>query len=208
MTRWIAILLTAAGSLGTAYAQDSAPGPGAVVVTIIPAGVTFFTEGTDTAAPSFNTYDLGASVEVHINHYISVEGEVIGSLGVEQDLQYSSETLRVTPPNLLSYGGSLVLSSANRSSLVPYVTAGVGALTMFDKADLAINETQTFLMGNVGGGVKWFRGRWGLRADYRFIRVESNDDVTASRVRAPGFFGPETRYGHRVFGAVLIRSWR
>ena len=98
----------------------------------------------------------------------------------------------MTPPNLLSYGGSLVLSSANRSSLVPYVTAGVGALIMFDKADLAINETQTFLMGNVGGGVKWFRGRWGLRADYRFIRVESNDDVTVSRVRAPGFFGPET----------------
>ena len=114
----------------------------------------------------------------------------------------------MTPPSLLSYGGNLVLSAANRSSLVPYVSAGIGALTMFDKADLAINETQTFLAGNVGGGVKWFRGRWGLRADYRFIRVESNDDVTANRVRAPGFFGPETRYGHRVFGGVLIRAWR
>jgi hypothetical protein len=45
--------------------------------------------------------------------------------------------------------------------------------------------------------VKWYRGRWGARADYRFTAVKSRDD-------APVVFGRETRYGHRIFGAVLL----
>jgi hypothetical protein len=60
----------------------------------------------------------------------------------------------VKTPNLLNYSGNLVLSVANDSSVVPYVTGGVGALTVFEKASLGINETETFLTGNVGGGVK------------------------------------------------------
>jgi hypothetical protein len=55
--------------------------------------------------------------------------------------------------------------------------------------------------GNVGGGVKWYAGRWGLRGDYRFLGVQSKDD-------APPFFGQETRYGHRVYGAVIINLVR
>jgi hypothetical protein len=35
------------------YAQDSVPGPGAVVVTIIPGGATFFTRSKNTKEPSF-----------------------------------------------------------------------------------------------------------------------------------------------------------
>jgi len=74
-------------------------------------------------------------------------------------------------------------------------------LTMFEKASLGINDTQTFLTGNVGGGLKWFSGRWGLRGDYRFLAVQSKDD-------APAFFGRETRYGHRVYGGILIKAGR
>jgi len=53
----------------------------------------------------------------------------------------------------------------------------------------------------VGGGVKWYSGRWGLRGDYRFIAVQSKDD-------APEFFGREARYGHRVTGAFLVNIGR
>jgi Outer membrane protein beta-barrel domain len=211
MTRWIAAMLAAAGLIGTgpAYAQDSTPGPGGVVITIIPGGGTFFTEGKDTQGPSFGNYDLGAGVEVHFNRYVGVEGEVSGALGVAQDLRFSGETLNLKTPNLLNYSGNLVLSAANRSSVVPYVTGGIGGLTVFDKASLGINQTETFLTGNVGGGVKWFNGRWGLRGDYRFISVQSKDAAgAAGRVRAPSFFGQETRYGHRVYGGVLINAWR
>ena len=74
---------------------------------------------------------------------------------------------------------------------------------MFKRASLDINKTETFLTGDVGGGLKWYapNGRWGVRGDYRFIAVRSNDD-------APAFFGQETRYGHRVYGAVIINAVR
>jgi Outer membrane protein beta-barrel domain len=203
MTRWIAAVLTAVGVVGTgqAYAQDSVPGPGAVVVTIIPGGGTFFTEGKDTNGPSFGNYDVGAGVGVNFNRYVGIEGEVSGAVGIAQDLQFGGSTSNLKTPNLLNYSGNVVLSAANRSSLVPYVTAGVGGLSLFDKASLGINETETFLTGNVGGGLKWFNGRWGLRGDYRFVTVRSKDD-------APSFFGQETRYGHRVYGGILINATR
>jgi hypothetical protein len=203
MTRWIAVLIAAVGLLGTsqAYAQESVPGPGVVVVTVIPGGGTFFTEGKDTKGPSFGNYDLGAGVEFNFNRYIGIEGEVSGALGISQDLQFGGGTSNLKSPNLLNYSGNLVLSAANRSSVVPYVTGGVGGLTLFDKASLGINDTETFLTGNVGGGLKWFNGRWGLRGDYRFIAVRSKDD-------APTFFGQETRYGHRVYGGILLNIGR
>ena len=72
---------------------------------------------------------------------------------------------------------------------------------LFERASLGINDTETFLTGNVGGGVKWYAGRWGVRGDYRFITVQSKDD-------APAFFGQETRYGHRVYGGVILNVVR
>jgi hypothetical protein len=199
MKRWIAAMCAVVGvsGAGQAYAQDVVPGPGAVVVTIIPGGATFFTEGKDTKGPSFGNYGLGAGVEVNLNRYVGVEGEVGGALGVTQDLQFTGVTSNLKTPNLLNYSGNLVVSAPNHSPVLPYVTGGVGGLTLLDEASLGINDTETFLTGNVGGGVKWFKGRWGLRGDYRFIAVRSKDD-------APDFFGQETRYGHRVYGGVLI----
>ena len=203
MTRWIAVMLIAIGfaAASPVYAQDAVPGPGTVVVTIIPGGTTFFTEGKETNEPSFNNYGLGGSVEVNFNRYVGVEGEVTGGLGITQDLQFTGATSNTKTPNLLNFSGNVVLSAANHSSIVPYVTGGVGGLTLFEKASLGINNTDTFLTGNVGGGVKWFNGRWGLRGDYRFVTVKSRDE-------APNFFGQETRYGHRVYGGLLFNATR
>jgi hypothetical protein len=203
MTRWVAVLVVAVGLLGAgqAYAQESTPGPGTVVVTIIPGGGTFFTEGKDTGGPSFGNYDLGAGVAVNINRYVGIEGEVSGALGVSQNLQIGGSTSSLKSPDLLNYSGNLVISAPNRSSVVPYVTGGVGGLSMFEKASLGINGTETFLTGNVGGGLTWYAGRWGLRGDYRFVAVQSKDD-------APVFFGRENRYGHRVYGGVVLNAGR
>jgi len=203
MTRWIAVMFVAVGfaSAHPVYAQDAVPRPGTVVVTIIPGGTTFFTEGKETSEPSFNNYGLGGSVEANFNRYLGVEGEVTGGLGITQDLQFTGGTSNTKTPNLLNFSGNVVVSAANRSSIVPYVTGGVGGLTLFEKASLGINNTDTFLTGNVGGGVKWFNGRWGLRGDYRFVTVKSRDD-------ASNFFGQETRYGHRVYGGLLFNATR
>ena len=104
MKRFIAILLTvtAIGAATPAFAQESAPGPGKVVITIIPAGATFFTEADDnTLGPSFGSYDLGGSVAVNFNRYVGLEGEVSGALGVSQSLQVGTVTLDERSPDLL-----------------------------------------------------------------------------------------------------------
>jgi Outer membrane protein beta-barrel domain len=204
MTRRLAILAAIVGLAGTNSAQaqtrEAAPGPGTVEVTIIPGGATFFTEGSDTGGPSFGNYDLGGSVTVNFNRYIGVEGEVSGLLGVSQSLDFAAGTVDATTPHFLNYSGNVVVSPA-RGSLVPYATAGIGGLSLFEKAELGVADTSTFLTTNVGGGIKWYAGRWGLRGDYRFIAVQSQDD-------APAFFGQETRYGHRVYGGVILNVVR
>jgi len=199
MKQWMAVMFAVVGVAGAApaYAQETHPGAGAVVVTIIPAGGTFFTQGKDTKEPSFGNYSLGAAAQVRVNRYVAVEGEVNGALGVTQNLEFTTGTSNLKTPNLLTYNGNVVVSVPTRHSIEPYATGGVGGLTLYSKPALAIPDTQTFFTTNVGGGVTWFNGRWGLRADYRFLIVKSSTD-------APAFFGQETRYGHRVYGGVIF----
>jgi hypothetical protein len=192
--------LTLAGS-GRAYAQEAAPGPGTVEVSIIPGGATFYTSSDH--GPKFGNYNLGGALTYNVNRIFGIEAEVGGTLGVPQDLQFGGILANQKGPNQLNYSGNLVVSAPTRKPLVPYVTGGIGGLTMFKRASLGINSTDTFLTGDVGGGLKWYatNGRWGLRGDYRFIAVRSNDT-------APAFFGQETRYGHRVYGGVIINAVR
>ena len=203
MTRLIAVMVAAVSivSVSQAYAQESTAGPGPVVVTIIPGGATFFTEGKNTSGPSFGNYDLGAGVAVNVNRFVGVEGEVSGALGIAQDLTLGGGTSNLKTPNILNYSGNLVVSAPNRSSVVPYVTGGVGGLSLFETQTLGVNSTDTLFTSNVGGGVSWYAGRWGLRGDYRFIAVKSKTDASA-------FFGQETRYGHRVYGGLLLNLGR
>jgi hypothetical protein len=208
MTRRIVTAFIAAiGLAGASQAQAQArtpeqtPGPGVVEVTLIPGGGTFFTEGKETQGPSFGNYDIGGGVTVNVNRYVGIEGEINGALGISQSLDISGVRSDVKTPHILSYSGNLVLSAANRGTVVPYVTGGIGGMSLFERASLGINDTETFLTGNVGGGIKWYAGRWGLRGDYRFIAVQSKDD-------APAFFGQETRYGHRVYGGVILNVVR
>jgi len=205
MTRWIAVLLVIIGVSGAraASAQDAAQGPGAVVVTIIPGGATFFTEAKDNPqqGPSFGSYSLGGSAAVHFNRVLAVEGEVSGALGVSQSLRVGAVDLDERTPHQLNYSGNLVVSAPTGTSVAPYVTGGVGGLTQFERQAFAVNASETFLTGNVGGGVNWYAGRWGLRGDYRFIAVRSKDD-------APLFFGQEARYGHRLYAGVLLNLAR
>jgi hypothetical protein len=192
-------LIGASGAL--AQSRESTPGPGLVEVTIIPGGGTFFTESKDSRGPSFGNYDLGGSVAVNFNRYVGVEGEVSGAIGISQTLDFGGATLADTKsPHLLNYNGNVIVHAA-RGSVVPYVTGGIGGQTLFDTADLGIADNETFLTGNVGAGVKWYSGRWGLRGDYRFIAVQGKDD-------APAFWGADTRYGHRVYGGVILNVVR
>ena len=205
MKRMMSALIVIASLAGAApaLAQDAAVGPGRVEISLIPGGFAYFTEQKDAREPSFGNYDLGAALGVNFTRYVGVEGEVSGALGVSQSLPFGGVTADRTSPHLLNYTGNLVVSAANRSSVVPYVTGGLGGLTLFETTDLGIDDAQTFLTGNVGGGVKWYapNNRWGLRGDYRFGATQSKDS-------APEFFGRETRYVHRIYAAVIINTAR
>jgi hypothetical protein len=199
MSRTAAWFFVVLGFLGatTASAQEKGPAQGSVEVTLIPGGGTFFLKGKQTAEPSFGNYDAGGAVAFNVTRNVALEGEIGGSLGVSQSLEFPGGPRGLKSPNMLQYSGNLVVSAPNRSALVPYVAGGVGGLSIFDTTALAIAETKTFLTGDIGAGVKWYAGRWGLRADYRFVAVRSQDE-------APDFFGKETRYGHRVYAGVLL----
>jgi hypothetical protein len=203
MIRSTALLIAvlSIGGVNRLYAQETTPSPGTVEVTIIPGGATFFTGGDH--GPSFGNYTLGGALTYNINRIVGIEGEVGGSFSGLDTLQFGDLGRSQKAPSTLTYSGNVVLSLPTHSSFVPYATGGIGALTMFKEASVGVNSNDTFLTGNVGGGVKWYapNGRWGLRGDYRFMVTKSKDD-------APPFFGQETRYGHRVYGAVIINAVR
>lgn len=200
MSRLIATFaLILSVSAAPALAQESA-GPGTVEVSIIPGGAVFFTDTSDSTEPSFGNYDLGGTVGVKLGH-VSLEGEVAGSLGISQNLDFGSGSVpaKLKTPNMVSYTGNVIVPLvAGRRSVVPYAAAGAGGLTIFERQEVGINGTDTFFTANAGGGLKWYaNNRWGLRGDYRFITVASKDD-------APSFFGQERRYGHRIYGGVVL----
>jgi hypothetical protein len=202
MAALITVVGIGAATPGLAQAQDGAAGPSAVVVTLIPGGATFFTEAEEnTQAPSFGNYDLGGAVAVNFNRFVGVEGEFSAAVGINQLMQVGTFEFDGRSPHLLNYSGNLVISAPTGTSVVPYVTGGIGGLTLLEQRSLTVDDSETFLTGNVGGGVSWFAGRWGLRGDYRFIAVQSKDE-------APAFFGRENRYGHRVYGGVLLNVGR
>jgi Outer membrane protein beta-barrel domain len=202
MTRRIAVFLTALTMLGSghAFAQEGTPGPGTVEISVIPGGATFFTSRD--SGPSFGSYNLGGALTYNVSRIVGIEGEVGGTLGIAQDVRFGGITSTGTrTPDQLNYSANLVVSAPTHRSVSPYVAGGIGGLTMFERPALLVNGTTTFLTGNVGGGLKWYApsGRWGLRGDYRFMSVRANDN-------APAFFGTETRYGHRVYGALIINA--
>jgi hypothetical protein len=202
MTRWISLLavVLSLGGVERAFAQEAPAGPGQAEITIIPGGAVVFTQSKDASAPRFGDYQLGGAVAYNFNRVVAVEGEVGSSVGLSQtlDFGYSSS---VRTPDMLSYNGNLVVALPTGSSVVPYATGGVGGLSLFSRQQLGINQTETLFTSNVGGGLKWYAGRWGLRADYRFIAAPSRDTN-------PAFFGTRARYGHRVYGAVLLNLGR
>ena len=124
-------------------------------------------------------------------------------IATTSDLQFGDLSQNVKSPNVLSYQADVLYSPWTGHTLVPYVAGGGGGLTMFERPQLGLTSDQTFLIGNVGGGVKWYapNNRWGLRGDYRFGATKSKDD-------APAFFGRDARYVHRAYAAVIINTVR
>src|SRR5262245_13614273 len=189
MTRQLAVMVALMSTLvgaGRVSAQEAAPRPraGSVVVALIPGGATFFTQSESGKEPGFTSYAPAGDVEIYLNHYLSVEGELGGGIGAH---------------GLVTYSGNVVVMAPSDGALAPYLTIGAGGLTLLQPSTIEIARNRTFLTGNAGAGIKWFNAtsRWGVRVDYRFIAVRADD-------RAPNGFGQETRFANRAYAALLV----
>lgn len=199
LTGWV-LVMTALGA-GVASAQERTAGAQRWEVTGFPGGGIVFTKGSsDSGEADFGNYALGGSLTYNWNQYWGIEGEVGGAFGVDQRIQFAGRNSigDASPPNMLAYNANAMFYPLkNDRRFVPYVTGGVGGLTMFQKEEVGFDDDETFFTSNVGGGVKWYFGRWGIRGDYRFFAINSKDD-------APAFFGRDDRYGHRVYGGLIF----
>jgi outer membrane protein with beta-barrel domain len=190
------IVVASLVAAGQVYAQETTAGPGKVEVSIIPGGGTWFLHKN--SAPKFGNYDLGGAAAYNFSRILGAEAEVAGSLGIKQQLNdvFGEEKT----PNMLSYSGNLVANMPGHS-IVPYATGGIGGLSVYRREAVAVPSTETFFTGNLGGGVKWFapNNRWGVRGDYRFLMARGKDSVSP-------FFGPDNRFGNRIYGGVIINA--
>ena len=126
-------------------AQETSPGPGTVEVTVVPGGGTFFT--AQGRSPSFGNYDVGAGATYNFSRWVGVEAEVGGTLGISQSLSFAPSSTNIRTPDILTYSGNVVVNAVSHSAIVPCVTGGIGALTMYDRPEFGVNGTQTSWSG-------------------------------------------------------------
>jgi len=203
MRRVLPFIVAAALSVASANAQEIGVGAGRVEIGGFPVGGMAFGNGSQTDGPNFSSYALGANFAVNFNKWIGFEGEIGGGVGIHRDMTFDGAVLEnQKSPNMLAYNGDLVVHVVgNDRAVAPYVVGGVGGLTVFAKpevASLGLLNDETYLTGNVGGGVKWYATRHvGLRGDGRFIMVKGRDD-------APLFSQENNQYGARFYAGVLF----
>src|SRR5258705_8047049 len=156
MFRRVLVLITAAAIIGCgdAYAQETATGPGVVEVTVIPAGGAFIS--SKNGSPSFGNYGFGTAVTGNINKVIGIEGEFGGMIATTSDLQFGTLNKHTKAPNMLNYNVNGIVTVAKPGAARVYGAGGIGGLTMFRWVCLCVTGDTTFLLGNVGAGVKLY----------------------------------------------------
>jgi hypothetical protein len=199
----LALLAATLFGIGAASAQEGSAGAGRVEIGAFPGGGMFFTQSSNGNEPEFGNYAIGASLTVNLNRWIGIEGEGGGTIGIRQNFSVGPQAfVDQRSPSMWSYSGNLVVNPGGSDrAVVPYLTGGIGGLTLCpcNGVDaIGITTYDTYLTGNVGGGVKWFSTRhFGVRGDYRFFMVKNNDTAAL-------FFGNENRYGHRVQAGLVF----
>jgi hypothetical protein len=193
------------GAPAAASAQDvTTAGAGRVELSAAPLGGLFIVESTDALEPKFRNYALNGTITFNPTRFVGIEGDLGWAIGSKQNVTFAGTRLiDQKTPHLFTYSANLVFHPVGNDHVaVPYVTGGVGGLTMINTTDvesLGILKNERYLMTNIGGGLKLFSSNnWGVRGDYRFLMIRDRDD-------APAFFGrQEMRFGHRFSAALIV----
>jgi hypothetical protein len=204
MRRLSLVVLALLVSAGIAYSQERATGAGRFEISALPGGGMFFASSDNKAEPEFGSYVVGGAFGYNVNRWVGIEGEAGNLVGIKQRVTFNGATYEDQhTPCMFGYTGNLVVNPwGSDRPFVPFVTGGLGGLTMLDTdevANLGITSKTNFLTANMGGGLKWFASRhWGVRSDYRLVLVDGKET-------APAFFGRDSiRYGHRVSAGLVF----
>ena len=180
---------------GSAYAQETTPGPGKAEVTIIPEDGRSLRRRDRSQASGTTT--LAARSPTTSRGWCGVEGEVGGSLGVKQDLDMLVGTVNEKTPNMLSYIGNVIVNLPGHSVDCPRNRRRRRAHAVPARASGSLQ--QRYVPDRERG---WRRevgprrtAAGGIRGDYRF-------QVTQSKTNAPEFF----RAGHQIRPPSLRRG--
>ena len=173
---------------------------------VYPAGAMFFSNGANDSEPGFGAYSIGGWTGYNVNRHFGLVGEFGLGLARTQDFDFASGRFdSVKSPYVATYSGNGVWHPrGNDRAVAPYLTAGLGALTLYKTngaKSLGLTTDPTYLSGNVGGGVKWYLDRnWGVQADYRLLAAKGRENGTP-------FFGlNHNRFGHRIaWNIVLVK---
>lgn len=149
-----------------------------------------------------HNYMLSIAVARNVTHWIGIEGDI----GVAFGRHTAHEIFGVVPsnsktPNMLLYSGNIVYSPwRSDRHVVPYVSGGVGAISVFTGEQpgyFPLGTDTTHLTASAGGGIRWFPIlHWGLRGDYRYLGIANDTPAPAGQA--------VVHSAHRVYGALII----
>jgi hypothetical protein len=193
------VFLTATGLL----AQERLGG-GRIEGGIYPVGAMYFSSGANASEPGFGNYSIGGWTGYNLNRHFGVAGEFGLGIARKQDVDFAAGVFQsVKSPYVATYSGNGVWHPRGSDrSIAPYLTAGVGALTLFKTngaQSLGLRTDPTYLSANFGGGAKWYLDRnWGLQGDYRLLAVKGKENGSP-------FFGlNQNRFGHRLAWNIVL----
>jgi hypothetical protein len=214
MKRMSVVAFTILALMGASYnaAAQEVPGAGRAEIGIFPVGGFWFTQGSRSnevngvRQPKFKDYQLGLAGTYNANRLFGLEGEFGAGLGLDQNVTVNDVTFSTKVPKTYTLNGNLLYNPwGSDTRWVPYVTAGVGALTFRRQTNAdrlgGVFDRTTFFSQNFGGGVKWFTAsNWGLRGDYRFFVINGKSDVNPLFTQGNN----ENRFGNRVYGSFVL----
>jgi hypothetical protein len=205
MRKLAAILLLSLPAAASAAADDPGRLPAPRMTVALAAGRGMFRGGTPPALlasalpfqPDVDAGTLAGTLSVRLARALALELEVAHSRGPVEDG-------RETPDNVFFTAGLRVPFSAAGGKLVPYLTAGGGVAERqpqdgFERTlERVLDVKQTDPVAYAGAGLDLrLHRRFGLRADYRYLRLFPGD--------LEGLALARPAYGvHRATGGLVL----
>ena len=193
-------LIASAVTPCAARAQDAAQSRVEIGSAIFGGGMLWLPAAT-VGDPASRSYVLNAALTVNVTRWIGLEGEGAFALGSSEAVSlYGTLPSEHPTPNMFLGNGLVVYNPLGRNRrAVPYVSGGLGSLSVFggpETAGFALQSNTSYLTGIAGAGLRWFpKPHWGLRADYQFLAIRND--------ASPAPDGQRTvRSAHKVYFAL------